>query len=313
MKKLVLLCAVATLMLTGACGPKDKYFGQYWVTTGEANVLKSPKLTSEAIGKMKFGEEFTGRIENQGPFIPKELMQIKYGQGIGYIERGKIGDEAKIDAMKELMDSAKESQVQITGVTTKKTPFRMGPSRDSVLIEYMKDPANVEMFDRMIVTKETKSGPKKEVWYKVRLEDGRVGYVYTSNVKFTTPREISQYTDVRKPVSWHLLRERTDEATGEKRRDYLVSYMSLEAQGDVDYTRIELYTPDLKTGAYSTQLANSTLNGILPIIIRDEGDGKKIIELRELAKGKPDKLRVTEYSFPNPIKIVKQYEIDKQK
>lgn len=309
-KRFLLTCLFALSTLFTSCTSVDNGFDHYWVTSGKLNVHKSANRMADVIGKLKFGDEILGHESNLGVLVPKQWLEIKYGDGYGYVERSRICDKATIDKMKKLAADVKESQVQGTGLTGKKTPLRVGPSKSFKLIERIKKPANIEVFDRVVVDRKDKDKTRKEVWHKVRLEDGRVGYTHSSNVRLVPPREINQYTSIRKTVAWQELGEKRDPETGAEGKEYIVAYLSQGTPINADFSRIELYTFDPATGRYGTALARSGLMGKLPLAVKDAGDGKKIIEIRQIKKKKPGKLLIQEYSFPSPIKMVKEYEID---
>ncbi len=303
-------CILVLLTLATACNPKNKGFEHYWVISQELDVLTSAPRERKVAGTLKFGDEVVGREPNLGAVIPKEWLEIKFGDGRGFVDRTHLGDKAMIDEMNGLIASVKESQVQATGETRKKTPFRLRPSTSSQMIELLKKPAKVEVFERVVVDKEKKGTSGKDVWYKVRLEDGRTGYV-PDVISLSTPGALDQYTAARETVAWRELGEKEDPASGSKGKEYIVAYISAGTPVDVDFSRIELYTFDPKSRQYATSLAKGGILGKLPITVKDGDDGMKIIEVRLLAKDKPGKFLIQEYSYPKPIKMIREYETDK--
>jgi hypothetical protein len=141
---------------------------------------------------------------------------------------------------------------------------------------------------------------RKEVWYKVRLADGRVGYIYTRNLKFEPPPELTEYTQFRPTLAWLKLRRIESEGFGGV-NEYLVAYATPGVNFGADYDRVEIYTWDGKR--YQTAFARSSLRGILPIPVIHEGN-EVYFELRELDAKQPGQLFVRRYHFPHPIKEV---------
>ena len=86
-----------------------------------------------------------------------------------------------------------------------------------------------------------------------------------------------------------------------------MTYWSVGSDVDTDFTRVELYTYEPRSKQYATALAKSGLYGLLPVTITDAGNARKLIEIREHPHGDAQKIHVMQYSYPSPIKIVKEY------
>ena len=97
-----------------------------------------------------------------------------------------------------------------------KANFRLEPGREPEVVDVLQPSKKLEMYQR-VVTLRRLPGPssdvaargrppeqvaeedpgasmnpsdelvKKDVWYKVKLEDGRVGYIYTHNINSPHP------------------------------------------------------------------------------------------------------------------------------
>lgn len=313
MKKISLLVLVFVALLIGACTNPEisKYEDQFWVTTSKADVYSKPTVLSKIIQTYKFNDTVFGLDKKPKYSTPKEWLEIKLGPGnYGFVERNKLGNKAFVDQLNAMKAATEGLVVQAKGLIGKKASIKTEPSRVSRTIETLKEPQIAQIYGRMIKARDEKTPDKKDIWYKIQLEDGRVGYITSSNITLTPPNEINVYTQIRNPVSWHELRTVENKETGTSGKDYIVAYASIGLDMDTDFSRIELYSYDAKSGKYSTSLARSGLAGVLPIEIIDNGDGRKSIKIRQKAKGKEGKLFVQEYSFPSPIKIVKEYEED---
>lgn len=303
--RLAILTLFAALLFS--CKPADKYQDRFWVTTSSANIYERPTITSKVLKELKFGSDVYCRDKNPSYTIAKGWVEAKVGDVRGFIERRVISGEDLYKEIRGLMDEAKGVPAQAAGLTAKKAYLRLKPDNAAFIIQQLKEQNNAEVLERIVLTIGDKEKPKKQVWYKVRLADGRVGFVTRFSFQMTPPAEINNYTSIRVPVSWYKLSEKQDLETGERGGDYLVTYASVDSDVDTDFTRIELYTYNLNAHQYATSLAKSGLYGILPIKIIDEGDGRKIIEIREHPRGDPKRVHVMQYSFPSPIKIVKEY------
>lgn len=312
-KRSSIVCALIALMFSMACTSTSDsfYVDRFWIMTSKADVYSLPNPMSRLLETLKFGDEVLGRDKKPMSNTPKDWLQIRVGQkDYGYVERSKLADQALMNEVNALIASVKDKQPQATGTVSKRSRFRLSPGRDAKLLEFLKDSQNAEIYERVVLLIKEKNKDRKEIWYKVRLEDGRVGYAYTANLNFIPPTDLNQYTQSRKIVAWQLLRTREDAEAGVTGRDYIAAYIQAGIDTGSDFTRVELYTFDLKSKQYSTAFAKSGLKGILPLNIIDDGNDKKIIQLKQLVKGRNDKLLVQEYSFPNPIKLVRQYEED---
>lgn len=303
-------CLVILIALTASCAKPDGY-AQYWVVSRELKVFASATKGNDVIATLKFGDEVQGREPNLGSWVPKHWLEIRFEGRRGYVDRTGLADKATIDAMQALVEGVKDLQVQGLGVTSKKTPFQLGPSPTSTVIELLKEPEKVEIFERLVVDQQNKGTSRKGFWYKVRLEDGRVGFV-SDRFRLATPAELNPYTAVRRAVAWRVLREREDPKTGSRGNEYVVAYVSEGTPVDVDFTRIEVYSFNPATRQYGTLFAKGGLSGKLPLTVQEGEEGGKIIEVRQALKDKPGKLLVQEYSFPDPVKLLREHEVDQR-
>lgn len=295
------------LAFLSACQTADKYQDPFRVISDDAIIYERPSNTSKALQELKFGAEVMCREKNPSFAVPKGWIEAKSGAVRGFIEKKEITGKDIYDEIRGLMDGAKDASVQAVGLTRKKTALRLKPKKDAFLIERLKEPARVDVLERIVLTTDDKEKSAKQLWYKIRLSNGHAGYIYKSDIELIPPGELNVYTSVRTPVTWYVLGKKEDPATGISGNDYLVSYASVDSDIETDFTRIELYQFDPKSRQYATALARSGMYGMLPIKIIDEGGGKKIIEIREHPRGDAKKIHVMQYSYPSPIKIVKEY------
>lgn len=304
--RVVILVFLSAFLLS--CQPTDKHYrDQFWVMTDKVNMYEHPSITSQVLKELKFGDKIVCRDKASGYAIQKGWVEAKSDGVYGFIERRGLVGEDIYKEFKSVSDASIDAPAQASGLTVKKTKLRSKAEKDSPVFEVLKDPKNAEVLERLVTSINEKGQARRQVWYKIRLDNGRVGYVTRGSIQLTPPKELDNYTSVRTPVSWYTLAEKEDAATGEKGRDYLVSYSSVGSDTGTDFTRVELYTYDLKTKQYATALAKSDLYGILPIKVTEESNGRKIIELREHPHGDMKKIHVMQYSFPSPIKIVKEF------
>lgn len=306
-----MVCRFVTIVLFVAlffsCKPADRYQDKFWIIADSANIYERPDITAKAMGTLKLGAEVFCRDKNPSYSISKAWVEAKSGEVYGFMERKWIAGEALHGEIGSLIDGSKDMPVQAAGLVERKAALRLKPERGAFIIKLFKDRGRADVLERVVIRLGEKEKAKRQVWYRVRLEDGRAGFIAKSSLELVPPAELNGYTSVRVPVSWYKLQEKEDPVTGEKGSDYLVTYSAVGSDLDTDFTRIELYTYDLKSKQYATNLARSGLYGILPVKIADMENDGKTIEIREHPKGDKNKVRVIQYSFPSPVKVVKEW------
>lgn len=310
MKKLSVFITILLFLVLAACKASDnKHTNTMWVIASSADVHEKPDVFSDAIDTVKFGDSVTGLDEKFRFGIPDDWLQIKLPSGkLGYVQIKYLADKTKLEKMDALLDLIETKQAQASGTTGRKAPIRLGPGRDAELIEVMRTPQNFDVYDKVTTTHTHNNREKKEVWYLVKLVDGRAGYIHSLNIKLVPPPDINMYTQGRKAVAWHMLREKEDAESGRKGRDYITAYAGTALSPGADFDRIEIYNYDPKIGAYSTSFAKSGIKGLLPLNVIDTDGGGKIIKVRLMKKNEPGSVTIQEYSFPNPIKMVREYD-----
>jgi len=280
------------------------------VIVGEEGLYQLPDRLSPKVATLTFGQEVTV-FDKKRPATGQTWEKVHAGQDLsGFVRSSALGTPELIEKLRGLMKSVEGLEPQASGVTTASAYFRIDPGSEGQTIEKLSAETRFDMFERQAtlapqVTKPTegttnKSKPRKEVWYKVRVPDGRVGYINTRNLKFEPPPELTEYTHSRRTVAWQKLRSLKSE-TSDSANDYLVAYATPGVDFGADYNRIEIYTSDGK--AYQTAFAQGSLQGILPIHVTHEGNDV-FFELHELDNKQPGKVLVRRYHFPHPIKEV---------
>ncbi len=233
----------------------------------------------------------------------------------GYIEQKMIGGEEIIARTHELRRSIEGTPPQAEGETKTKANFRLYAGRNHEIIEVLPPAKKFEVYDRVVTIREAEragdvvntrgkaaarsSAPenvaiaddsfdvKKDVWYKVKIEDGRVGYIYTHNMKLTPPDDIAREVPFMRVVAWRTVNSTDDPDRGAK-NNYIAAYAPVGKDPGCDYTRLYLmnWTPRLKKRVITWQ---SRIHGILPIT-NYHSEGKPGFSVRYLHPSKKDKL-----------------------
>lgn len=261
----------------------------------------------------------------------------------GYVEQRVIGGEDLIQRTHDLRRSIEGMPPQAEGETKTKANFRLSPGRDQEVIEVLPPGKKFEVYERVVTVRrsvydektasaargraqgenvsaeELPSGDevlddvKKDVWYKVKIEDGRVGYLYTHNMKLTPPEDIGKLVPFMRIVGWRIVNVAEDPDVGAK-NNYIAAFAPIGKDPGCDYTRLYFmsWLPRLKRRTVTWQ---RPISGILPIT-NYHFEGKSGFSVRYLHPTNRDKLvlasfafvkgsikKVSEEELPNPSRI----------
>jgi len=258
----------------------------------------------------------------------------------GYIDQRMVGGEEIIRKTFTLRRSIEGRPVQAEGIIKSKANFRLDPGRHHQVLEVLPPGKKLEMYERVVTFRRipapggrvTASGrpdtrftpdeirpgiddssdeeAKKDVWYKVKIEDGRVGYIYTHNLRFTPPDDIARMVPFMRLLAWRAISTTDDPDLGVK-NNYVAAYAPVGKDPGCDYTRLYVvsWSKRLKRHIISRQLR---LTGVLPLT-NFHYEGKPGFSVRFLHPTKKDKLvlanfvlsrgkvrKVSEEEVPNP-------------
>ncbi|MDQ7784250.1 MAG: SH3 domain-containing protein [Desulfomonilaceae bacterium] len=245
----------------------------------------------------------------------------------GYLEEKVVGGEEIIIKTQQLRRSIEGLPPQAEGITKSRANFRLDPGREQQVIEVLPPGKRFEVFERHVTLRptsdqapqesvpidDTAEDAKKDVWYKVKMEDGRVGFIYTYNMRLVPPDEIARAVPFMRMVAWKTVNVIDDQDLGAK-NNYIVAYAPIGKDAGCDYTRLYLmaWSSRLKRRVINWQLG---LKGILPITsfqfegkpgfsvryLHPAGNNKLVLASFVFAGGKVRK--VSEEEIPNPSKI----------
>lgn len=255
----------------------------------------------------------------------------------GYLDQRMVGGEEIIRKTYELRRSIEGMPVQAEGVTKTKANFRLEPGREHPVLEVLPPGKKFEMYERVVTVRRMPNGAgtvptrgrelgqlapaeenpdpseasddpvKKDVWYKVKVEDGRVGYVYTHNLRFTPPDEIARMVPFMRLLAWRTMNVTDDPDLGAK-NNYVAAYAPIGKDPGCDYTRLYVmnWSKRLKRLVIRWQLR---LNGVLPIT-NFHFEGKPGFSVRYLHPTKKDKLVLANFAYTKgKIKKISEEEI----
>ncbi len=226
----------------------------------------------------------------------------------GYLEEKMVGGEKIILKTQQLRKSIEGLTPQAEGITKSIANFRLEPGREHQVIEKLPPGKKFEVFQRYVTLRPTtnqsgqESAPvddttedvKKDVWYKVKMEDGRVGFIYTHNMKLIPPTDIARAVPFMRMVAWRSVNVVEDQDLGAK-NNYVVAYAPIGKDAGCDYTRLYLM-------AWSSRLKRRIINwqfglkGILPIT-GYQFEGKPGFSVRYLHPSSSNKLVLASFVF----------------
>ena len=287
-----------------------------FVLVGEEGIYQNPDRSSPKVATLSFGQEVSAS-EKKRTSNGQSWEEVHFGPDLsGYMRSSALGTPELIDKMRSLMKSVDGLVPQASGVTSASANFRLEPSSAAQAIESLPAGTHFEMFERQasfapqvskaLEIKLIEPKPRKEVWYKVRVPDGRVGYIHSKNLQFEPPPELAQYTHSRRALAWQKFPSPKPE-NSDSTLDFVVAYATPGMDFGADYNRVEIYTS--KDKVFQTAFVQSSLKGILPIQVIQEGN-EVFFELRELDDKQPGQVFVHRYHFPRPIKEVSKSKLE---
>jgi hypothetical protein len=313
--------------------PKTKQFTpREGITFRPCSLYQTANPNSPVIGKLP-AETPVHLVDSVG-----EWYRVRARDGReGYLEKSVVGGQEIIAKTNELRKSIEGVPPQAEGITKNKANFRLDPGIGHEVIEILPPGKKFEVYERVVtmrgagssetttrgkkptpavVSEESQAedvsaeGVKKDVWYKVKIEDGRVGYLYTHNMKLSPPEDIERAVPFMRLVAWRTVNTRDDPDQGAK-SNYVAAYAPIGRDAGCDYTRLYFMNWQVKLKSYRI-VWHTGLVGILPIT-NYHFEGKPGFSVRFLHPTKKDKLvlasfvfhqgrvrKVSEEEIPNP-------------
>ncbi|MGC8605522.1 MAG: SH3 domain-containing protein, partial [Desulfomonilaceae bacterium] len=288
------------------------------ITLRPTSLYQTANLNSEILRKLP-AESSVNLLDKVG-----EMYKVRTRDGReGYVEQKAIGGEDIIAKTQELRKSIEGMPSQAEAVTKSKANFRLTPGRQHEIIEILPPGKKLEVYERVVTIRNGLAADKvkgrlrpmesgvipadepsipedgsedirKDVWYKVKIEDGRVGYIFTHNMKLTPPEDISKTVPFMRMIAWRTVNVTDDPDIGAK-SNYIVAYAPIGKDAGCDYTRLYLvsWSSKLKRRIITWQLR---INGILPISDYNF-EGKPGFSVRYLHPTKRDKLVLANFVF----------------
>jgi hypothetical protein len=317
---------------------KSPFTPREGITMRAASLYQTANFNSEVIAKLP-AETPVHLVDKAGEFYRARTREGREG----YLEQKVVGGQEIILKTQELRRSIEGIPPQGEGVIHTKANFRLEPGRQYETIEILPPGKKFEVYERVVSVRKPHSpvekvatrgkvgnpGPsledaaseydvsddqvKKDVWYKVKIEDGRVGYIYTHNMRLTPPEDIARLVPFMRMVGWRTVNSTDDPDQGAK-NNYIVAYAPIGKDPGCDYTKLYFmnWSTKLKRRSPGWQLP---LNGVLPVT-NYQFEGRPGFSVRYLHPSKKDKLvlasfvvvkgnirKVGEEEIPNPARI----------
>jgi hypothetical protein len=297
---------------------KTQFVQKEGITLRPTSLYQTANLNSEIIRKLP-AETPLNLLDKVG-----EMFKVRTRDGReGYVEQKSVGGDDIIAKTHELRKSIEGMPSQAEAVTKSKANFRFVPGRQHEIIEVLPPGKKLEVYERVVTLRfdqpSVKGGARikmgdstiipadepptpeegandirKDVWYKVKIEDGRVGYIFTHNMKLSPPEDIAKTVPFMRMVAWRTVNVTDDPDIGAK-SNYIVAYAPIGKDAGSDYTRLYLvsWSSKLKRRIITWQLR---INGVLPIT-DFHFEGKPGFSVRYLHPNNRDKLVQANFIF----------------
>jgi len=288
----IVLLLVVVWALTG-CEGKEKespYVDPVVVMREGTKLRMAPAEFAGVVAELALGTEMLAVREDAEVSYDTTFADVQLADGTtGFIERIYVGPPSEWQQVLDLRALAGEIQPQATGIVESRANLRLGPGRDTRILESIAGKTSFSMLRREGLM----NGDNKEIWYLVDLGEGRVGYMFTRQLEFQHPRNLPPHVRYRRVVAWRTIGEATEHPT------YVVGSIG---DGDLgcDFDRVEILAWDGGTGAYGTMFTLKDIRGILPLNINEDAQ-PRTFEIRESKDGETV---VTVWSDTRPAKVV---------
>ncbi len=302
--------------------PKKPFKPRDGMTIRTCSLYQTANPNSEVIRKLP-AETPVHLIDKVGEWYRVRLRDGREG----YLARKMVGGEEIIRKTHELRRSIEGVPPQAEGVIKSKANFRLQPGRRYPVVEVLPPGKRFEMYERVATLRRlpapgtadslhsTRPGhglnspqapditahsadqqTKKDVWYKVKIEDGRVGYIYTYNLRFTPPEDIARMVTWLRLLAWRTVNTTDDPDLGPK-NNYIVAYAPVGEDPGCDYTQLYLMIWDKRQKKRIIDHRwRPRVRGILPIT-NFHFEGKPGFSIRLLHPTKPDKLVLVNFVY----------------
>ena len=271
----IFISAAAYFRFHHSKGPRETaYVGSRQVT-----LWSTSAQVREPTGIVNYGErlEILDRFQDQ--------LHVRTTNGLtGWITQGDLLTSEMWQKAKDLESETKTLPIEARGYTRALTNLHIAAGRESPRIRQLNKMVPVDLFKRQVVAfplaptavsiKEADARvptAKKEDWWLVHahLSDGTMvsGWLLGKFVELDVPSPLPDYANSAGMhiVAWFELNRVMDEASGERKPQYLL-VGSRGAEGQpCDFTLMRVYTWGKKRERYETAFVESNLCGKLPV------------------------------------------------
>jgi hypothetical protein len=292
-----LICSLLLLSIlvpgVQGCGPKEevpKYTEPWVVMRQDTKVLMAPADFAGVIGTLDLGAALLAVPVEAEVSYDTSYAEIETTEGgEGFVERKFLGDAAEWQQVADLRASIRGEQAQATGELSQRANLRLGPGRETRILDSIAGKTPFEMYSRVAIM----VGEEKEIWYLVDTGEGRVGYMFTRQLDWDVPKVFPPYTKYRRTVAWSTM-------GGDEQHPTYIAASIGDGDRDCDFDKVEVYAWD-GGGYYATVLVKSELMGVLPLNL-EQVEGTWYFEIRTLTD---DGIQVQRYKDqPRPSRVV---------
>ena len=297
----LLPAALALPLLTGfvGCGgedgrpPKESAF----VARRQAAVRAELSPRSDIVAQLPFGAEVEV-VDRR-----RSLTRIRSSSAEGWVRSAYLVPPPVKSEMDRLRRTASRQPSQGQMRAFESTNVHVRPERSSPTVYQLEADEPAELLTRRAT--EAPGGKRLEDWYLLRLAGGQAGWVLARRVYPALPLEVAQYAGGRRIVSYYLLDEVVDEASGESKATWLWTQTGGSGR-PYDFDAFRVFRWSSARGAYHAAAFQHGLAGFLPVQVDLRHDGQKAPSFR-LKVEREGVLVVEEYTLRgHRVRLVSQ-------
>lgn len=287
--------------LTAGCsvlGGESK-IGDGVVIAPKLKIRSSTAAVARDLGEVKRGDhlEILEQAEVKTPTRVEEWYKISVKQSdglIGWVEARYVINQATVDKLQELYQSAQDIPSQGTGRLKVQTKLRLDPGGDVVTL--LSRGTMVDIVRKARTTfkperhedEESSEEPETRtvLWCQIRLPESevlRAGWVGAQQVELDVPEEILHLEGEGRRFTGWVVFDQTRTKKGELMNNYIGLMKRLDTQGPVDFTRLWLLVYSPSEGRYYGPYIEDGIRGLLPVTLNTSSGrpGFTIHELNE--------------------------------
>lgn len=270
----LLVPVLLLLMAAVACRPKEEApIRDVFVCTPSAPLLLTPRSGFKPIRELPNGERISVLFERD------EWLKVRTAKHEeGWMAASNLAEMPVLASSLKLSEEARQALAQFHARLTGESSLRIDPAKNAPYARRLPKNSEVDVLDRNV---HGRAGAPP--FYKVRSPDGHVGWVALWLVEPIYPEALLAYQEERKLAACIVL-DRVPTPSGEL-PEFVLADLSAEADTDVDFDRIRVFTWNEAKSEYGTAFVERRLRGVLPLGRDTSEDGSPRVHLIQVSRG----------------------------